>query len=194
MPAGASPIVEKSVFPRRKVCGEFISAATLALICEAWHRRAVSRTPPARTCAASASSLANRFSMHQCQGPRREMSGAARWAASILMRCCLQRQPMRARKLPAVEGHKPHPQREVWTCVIEDGDETRELSARDRNRCDRLLGTFAHVGSNRDPASRRRSSGLQGAFHRRAVLPTTSCRFSFFPAAMAAWSIATVAV
>jgi len=82
-------VVEKAPFPRRKVCGEFISATSLPLLRELDLAGAYLGAKPARKCGKSASTPVIPCSPLTCRirgtGEKRT---AERWDASISMRSC----------------------------------------------------------------------------------------------------------
>lgn len=122
--------VEKSVFPRRKVCGEFISAATLPLFAKLGiEEKFLSPAgPDVRRVGLFVGELILDAQMPRGRGENvwgralgREHLDAMLLAAATDAGAQVF-QPWKAMNCTRSA--------EVWTCVIENGEETRELSAR----------------------------------------------------------------
>ena len=183
-------MVEKTAFPRRKVCGEFISATTWPLLRDA-RRGGRARSPRAGPRCAASASIAGDDDRPRADARARD---ADEWGRALgrehLDRCSSSARRERARGC----GSRGR-------CVVRRGarglarcasraprGEAHELRARIVDRRARLVG--ARRAGDAAAAYRRSASGdLFGfkAHFRGARLPPARCRWWSFRAATAAW-------
>ena len=122
-------VVEKSVFPRRKVCGEFISAATLPLFAKLGieEQFLASSGPDVRRVGLFIDEM-----ILDAQMPR--APGGSGWGRA-LGREHLDAMLLASANDAGAQVFQPWKaisltrHAEAWTCIIENGDATRELTA-----------------------------------------------------------------